>query len=454
MGDLIMSSPAIRALKESFGCRITLLIPTSAYPIAAHLESIDEVIAADLPWAKNAESGAPENFSRLIHLIREKQFDGAVIFTVYSQNPLPAAMCCYMAGIPRRLAWCRENPYHLLTDWAAEKEPYSMIRHQVQRDLRLVSFVGAETKNDKLSVRSSPAAWQQTKQKLASLGITTQVPWMVMHTGVSEAKRQYPAKQWIEAGRKISRELGLQILLTGAASEQEDVAAIAAGIGGQARCLAGLLDMEEFIALIRAAPFVITVNTITSHIAAAVCTPVLVLYALTNPQHTPWKVQHRVLPFHPPEEMQSRNEVVQYVYRKFLNMPVRQITPTDILQAVRQLQQEQEKVSFAHTGTSALLPGRHRQVPRSRPSSFIFKQFKHSMDIMNHISDVKRVINTWKEKFLQRSITQQDLNWLNSVSREYRQTILNAIEESEKVFTDLCIDENVHGDLFFVRTAQ
>jgi ADP-heptose:LPS heptosyltransferase len=31
------------------------------------------------------------------------------------------------------------------------------------------------------------------------------------------------------------------------------------------------------------------------HIAAAVGTPVAVLYALTHPQHTPWRVQSRVL---------------------------------------------------------------------------------------------------------------------------------------------------------------
>jgi ADP-heptose:LPS heptosyltransferase len=36
-------------------------------------------------------------------------------------------------------------------------------------------------------------------------------------------------------------------------------------------------------------------NTGAVHIAAAVGTPVVDLYALTNPQHTPWLVPHRVL---------------------------------------------------------------------------------------------------------------------------------------------------------------
>jgi ADP-heptose:LPS heptosyltransferase len=49
--------------------------------------------------------------------------------------------------------------------------------------------------------------------------------------------------------------------------------------------------------LITRAPLLITNNTGPAHVAAAVATPVVVLYALTNPQHTPWCVPNRVL-FH------------------------------------------------------------------------------------------------------------------------------------------------------------
>ena len=37
MGDLVMSSPAIRALKESFGARITVLTSSMAAPVVPHL---------------------------------------------------------------------------------------------------------------------------------------------------------------------------------------------------------------------------------------------------------------------------------------------------------------------------------------------------------------------------------------------------------------------------------
>src|SRR5207253_5065384 len=61
--------------------------------------------------------------------------------------------------------------------------------------------------------------------------------------------------------------------------------------------LVGCLDLEELAALLASAPLLLSNNTGPVHVAAAVGTPVVDLYALTNPQHTPWAVPHRVL-FH------------------------------------------------------------------------------------------------------------------------------------------------------------
>jgi ADP-heptose:LPS heptosyltransferase len=55
------------------------------------------------------------------------------------------------------------------------------------------------------------------------------------------------------------------------------------------------LTLEEFAALIAKAPLLISNNTSAVHVASAVLTPVVDLYALTNPQHTPWRVPCRVL---------------------------------------------------------------------------------------------------------------------------------------------------------------
>src|SRR5690606_34299670 len=121
LGDVIMPGPAMRALKETFHCRITLLTSSAGVLITPHMDEIDDAIVCDLPWVKSDPSGKP--LTDLIAELKGRDFDGAVIFTVYSQNPLPAALLLCMAGIPRRLAYCRENPYGLLTHWIPDPEP-------------------------------------------------------------------------------------------------------------------------------------------------------------------------------------------------------------------------------------------------------------------------------------------------------------------------------------------
>jgi ADP-heptose:LPS heptosyltransferase len=88
----------------------------------------------------------------------------------------------------------------------------------------------------------------------------------------------------------------------------------------------GLLELPEFCSLIQHSPLVISVNTGTVHIASAVKTKVIVLYALTNPQHSPWKTIGKVFPFSVPKELQSRNEVLQFVCQK--HFPNEHIKPT------------------------------------------------------------------------------------------------------------------------------
>lgn len=344
MGDLLMSVPAMRALKETFSCKLTLLTSPMAEEAANYIAEIDEWIAYNSPW--NRVEAVPEDTFDLISLLNSQKFDACVIFTVYSQNPLPAALLAFMAGIPKRLAYCRENPYGLLTDWMPDKEPYSFIQHQVKRDLDLVKAVGATTSDDRLHLYFSEKAWKGTKKKLSLSGVNLKGKWIVMHAGVSEKKRTYPAEHWIAAGKKLRDQFNTQLLFTGTATETDTISDICKKTGKDAFDLSGKLELEEFMALIGHSPLVISVNTATIHIAAALDTPVIVLYALTNPQHAPWKARGKVLLFHPPEELRSKNEIVKDAYKIFLKDIPSAASPEDILKAADELLNTKNEMSF------------------------------------------------------------------------------------------------------------
>ena len=337
MGDLIMTAPAIRALKETFGAKITILTSSMAKGIVKHIVEIDDAIIYDLPWVKSEQAPNPESFNEAISIIKEKDFDAAVIFTVYSQNPLPAAMLAYLAGIPKILAYCRENPYHLITDWVPDKEPYQNIKHQVKRDLDLVASIGAFTKNESLNLTVDESLWKAILNKLTKKGIDITKPWLILHAGVSEKKREYPVRKWQDAAKRLITDGGGQVLLTGSAAEKHLTDELENRIGSRSFSIAGLFNLDEFICLIKHAPVVLSVNTGTVHIAAAVGTPVVVLYAQTNPQHTPWAVPNKVLPYPVPAYLRSRNEVIAYVNKTVYSVPMKLPDADDIVNAVSSL---------------------------------------------------------------------------------------------------------------------
>jgi ADP-heptose:LPS heptosyltransferase len=191
IGDVLMTTPAIRALRETLGCQVALLTSAAGAAVAPLVPEIDDTLVFAAPWMK-ATHGATDDAETIARLAA-RQFDAAVIFTVYSQNPLPAAYLCYLAGIPRRLAHCRENPYALLTDWVSDPEPASTIRHEVQRQLDLVAGVGCNTQNQKLSF-AVPAAARARVQPLIH-----RRPLVVVHPGATAASRRYPPGQYARA---------------------------------------------------------------------------------------------------------------------------------------------------------------------------------------------------------------------------------------------------------------
>ena len=246
-------------------------------------------------------------------------------------------MLAFFAGIPRRLAYCRENPYQLLTDWVPDREPYSCILHQVERDLELVRTIGAWVADDSLQLKYSAASKHSALEKAADQGLDIQKPWVLLHPGVSDPKREYPPERWIGAGTLLQNELGFQVVISGSQKEAALAAAIKEALPSPAWSLAGALGIEEFIAFVSLSSLVISVNTATAHIAAALHRPLLVLYANTNPQHTPWNNRSEVLYFSGKDVQSSRNEVVRWVQRKVYNEKVTYPDAQDILAAVQRL---------------------------------------------------------------------------------------------------------------------
>ncbi len=297
LGDVVMTTPAFRAIKEAHPqCKITLLTSPEGSRIASLVPTLNTVIPYDAPWMKAAlpRPSSQREFA-LLETLQHQKFDSAIIFTVYSQNPLPAALICYLAEIPLRLAHCHENPYQLLTHWIPDPEPGHEIRHEVRRQLDLISSVGIPIQHEDLHLQLPTGLSQQIQQQLKKLGIDLHRPWVVIHPGASAPARRYPARHFSQVARCLVKESQIQVLFTGSPLESALVEDIRQTMKAPSFSLTGQLTLSELTALLALSPLLISNNTGPVHLAAAMGTPVVDLYALTNPQHTPWRIPHRLL---------------------------------------------------------------------------------------------------------------------------------------------------------------
>jgi ADP-heptose:LPS heptosyltransferase len=254
----------------------------------------------------------------------------------------------YLADIPLRLAHCRENPYQHLTHWVAETDPGEdgRMRHEVRRHLDLVAAIGSTTERELLSLQVPENAYRRVRRILAGQGLDLSCPWVVIHAGATAASRRYRPEGFAQVGRELAAIHGMQVVFTGDLHEVPLVEEVRNLMAHPSITLAGRLSLADFSALIALAPLLISNNTGPVHIAAAVGTPVVDIYALTNPQHTPWGIPHRLLYHDVP---------CKYCYKSVCPMGhhdcLRLVSPEMVVQAALELAGEKEISSEASAET-------------------------------------------------------------------------------------------------------
>jgi ADP-heptose:LPS heptosyltransferase len=298
-GDVLMTTPALRALRQARPDReLVLWTSRAGAAVGTHVPDVERCLAYDAPWVSHPQADAGAAADRaMLERLRAEDCDAAVIFTVCTQSALPAALMCRLAGIPRVLAHARENPYRLLSDRAPETDAFPDVRHEVQRQLDLVARVGARTHDTRLSFHVPRDAQERAEVALRAAGVDPACPFVLLHPGASAASRRYPAARFAEAVEQLRRRGGAPVVLTCGAAESALVREIQAGLSTPAPRIEDLPDLATLAAVLQKAAVFLGNNSGPAHLAAAVGTPVVDLYALTNPQHAPWGVPHRLL-FH------------------------------------------------------------------------------------------------------------------------------------------------------------
>jgi ADP-heptose:LPS heptosyltransferase len=281
LGDVIMCGPALRALHRAApDAMLHLLASPAGAAVAPLLSEVDGVLTASVSWQQmdpGAVSAADDR--ELIGRIRDGGYDAAVILTSFSQSPWPVAYLCRFAGVPVRLGMSAEFGGAGLTHWVPAA-PAGI--HQVDRALETLRRAGVPPVGARLHLSVPAAAHAEARAVLREHGLGLGERYALLLPGASCASRRYDADRLAAVAGMVA-DAGLRPVVAGTESEAGLVGRVAAGASG-AVCLAGQLAVPALAAVVAGSSVVVCNNSGGAHLASAVGTPVVVLFAGTERQ--------------------------------------------------------------------------------------------------------------------------------------------------------------------------
>lgn len=281
IGDVIMTSSALRSLKENLPqARLTLMASPGGSLVAPLLPWVDDVLTWRVLWQDLGRlEFDPAREWRLVETLRDRQFDAVIIFTSFNQSPHPAGFLCGLAGIPLRLGESKEiGGFALTNELSAAPDEI----HQVDRNLRLIESVGFEVRDRSLTIQIPEVAQRSVSDRLNQFGWAATDPFLLLNPWTSCRSRNYAADRFAIAARQLAEITGWKVVVTGVEKDRSHSSKLLEILGEWAIDLIGVTDLSELAALIANAQLMLSNNTSTMHIADATRTPSVILFSGTE----------------------------------------------------------------------------------------------------------------------------------------------------------------------------
>jgi len=298
-GDVLLAGPAVRAAAAATG-PVTLLCGPRGRQAADLLPGVGTVLEWRAPWIDpEPEPVRRDDAERLVAMVRAAGVGTALVLTSYHQSPLPMALLLRLAGVPRIAAISEDYPGSLLD-----------VRHRVEpgvpeaeRALSLAAAAGYALPagdDGRLAVRRplpdvTTGAPRQPRGRGGPGGPGgpggDEGPYVVVHPGASAPARAWPPERCAEGVRALVG-AGHRVVVTGSPGERALTARVAGPPHPRVTDLGGRTTLAELAAVLAGAQAVVVGNTGPAHLAAAVGTPVVSLFAPTVPygQWGPYRV--------------------------------------------------------------------------------------------------------------------------------------------------------------------
>ncbi|ALG10500.1 glycosyltransferase family 9 protein [Kibdelosporangium phytohabitans] len=320
-GDVLTAGPAVRAVAGR--AEVTFLCGPQGRQAADILPGVAEVWQWACPWIlADPPDVSTVDITGLV--TRLAGFDVALVLTSFHQSPLPMALLLRMAGVRRIAAISTDYPGSLVDHRIRPGIDIDDDQPEPLKALRVAQAAGFTLPlgdNGGLRVRTPPDTGE----------LTGRAPYVVVHPGASVPARAWSPDRCAEAVIALS-EAGHRVVVTGAPDEKELTARVA---GADALDLGGRTTFPALAGVLAGAEAVVVGNTGPAHLAAAVGTPVVSLFAPVVPasRWAPYGVPVAVLGDQQAACRDTRATQCPLAGHPCLNS----ITAADVVAAVRRL---------------------------------------------------------------------------------------------------------------------
>ena len=273
IGDLILTTPAIAAVRDRFPrADITLIVSAGSAELLPAISGVDHTFVA---------RGQIRDAATWFNVAR-RRYDYCVDFTHSDRSAfltvLSAARKRITAGHARVQSKLRALGYNELVDCSLR------LSHTVDYNLALLAPLGIHRASQKVQLHLPASAHDHAQRLLQRENVAGD--FILLHPGSARIEKFWEPDRWA-AMIEFAAEHQLRCVVTSGQStlEQEHIAEVKRQAGSAFVDLSGRIDLLTLTALIKRARLLTTVDSAPMHLAAAMQTPQVVLFGPTNPLH-------------------------------------------------------------------------------------------------------------------------------------------------------------------------
>jgi len=273
IGDLILTAPAIAALREHFSTAEISLV--ASHGCRELLPAIPGLTRTYVARGKLSDAGDWLSLAN-------SQFDYCFDFSRTDRS----AFLTLLSHARNRITFntVRRSPVRELSYNEFVRSPVRFV-HTIDYHLALLTPLGIDAASPKLDLKLPETSRERAAQLLAEQGVGEN--FVIIHPGSARVEKYWLPKRWAEVIDDCVARRGFTCILTGGQStiEREHIAEIKSFVREPVIDLSGKLDLLTLTALIERARILLTVDSAPMHLASAVQTAQVVLFGPTNPFH-------------------------------------------------------------------------------------------------------------------------------------------------------------------------